>query len=171
MTSCVRVLAAPPAEERWGGSWEALRGPFSTSPLSSSTCNENPCCSESVCQSAHPGESVCQSDSQCESGSVSAGLNGTQSTVYLPISGHKAPAINADEIKASLPLRSSFRPKYQGHVYESEGPSLSRRRPPPPTATPARRSHDFPGEGENLPRFCSVLFLIGTQLIFTSGSG
>lgn len=64
--------------------------------LSSATCNETSCCCESLCQSAHPVEAVCLSDSQCESGSVSCGLNGTQSTVYLPISCHKVPDTDED---------------------------------------------------------------------------
>lgn len=76
---------------RVGGSWKSLMG-----LLSSSTCNETLCCCESLCQSAHPVEAMYLSDSHCESGSMSCGLNGTQSTVYLPISCDKVPDIDTD---------------------------------------------------------------------------
>lgn len=65
------------------------------SPFPPSTCNETSCFCELLCQSAHPVEAADLSGSQSESGSVSCGLNGTQSTVYLPISCHKVPDIDA----------------------------------------------------------------------------
>lgn len=63
--------------------------------LSSPTCNET-CCRESLCQSAHPVKAMYLSDSHCESGSMSCGLNGTLSAVYLPISCDKVPDIDDD---------------------------------------------------------------------------
>lgn len=57
--------------------------------------------SQCVTQLARSRRCICQG-SHCESGSMRCGLNGTQSTVYLPISCDKVPDIDGDSIKAAL---------------------------------------------------------------------